>query len=187
MPDDQGAANDAARSGQVTSDGKTNSKTIAGWLALALAVIAIDQGVKWLVLQTFVEHERVNVIPNFFDLTLWYNPGAAFGMLASAGGWQRWFFTAVGVVASVFIVYLLRQSTDQRLFSFGIAMILGGAIGNVIDRLIHSKVVDFLLFYLDPYYFPAFNLADSAITLGAACLILDEILRWRRHRKASRQ
>lgn len=182
MPEDNLATNATT----APRTGASNGKIIAGWLALALAVIAIDQGVKWLVLETFAEHERVNIIPNFFDLTLWYNSGAAFGMLAGAGGWQRWFFTVVGVVASVFIVYLLRQSTDERLFSFGIAMILGGAIGNVIDRLIHSKVVDFLLFYLDPYHFPAFNLADSAITLGAACLILDEILRWRRHRKASR-
>ena len=155
---------------------------LAGWLALAMAVVVIDQASKWTVLQSFNEFERLNVIPGLFDLTLWFNPGAAFSFLANAGGWQRWFFTALGVVAAVFIVFWLRQSGNQRLFSFGLAMILGGAIGNVIDRLIHEKVVDFLLFYIHPHYFPAFNLADSAITLGAICLILDEILRWRRNR-----
>ncbi len=167
------------------SEPRKDVRSIAGWLALAMAVIVIDQASKWMVIERFNEFDRVNVIPGFFDLTLWYNPGAAFSFLASAGGWQRWFFTALGVVASVFIVFLLKQATNQKLFSFGLAMILGGAIGNVVDRLIHEKVVDFLLFYLHPNYFPAFNLADSAITLGAICLILDEILRWRRNRTLS--
>lgn len=161
------------------------SSSVVGWLLLALVVILLDQASKWLILGQFAEHERLNIIPGFFDLTLWYNPGAAFSFLAGAGGWQRWFFTVVGVLAAIFIVYLLRQSPEQRLFSFGLAMILGGDIGNVIDRLIHAKVVDFLLFYLHPNYFPAFNLADSAITLGATCLILDELLRWRRQRQTA--
>ncbi len=160
-------------------------RAIAGWLALAMAVIALDQASKFWFVANFAEHERQAVIPGFFDLTLWYNPGAAFSFLAQAGGWQRWFFSALGVVASFFIVYLMRQSVGQKLFSFGLAMILGGALGNVIDRLIHEKVVDFLLFYIHPHYFPAFNLADSAITLGAICLILDEILRFRRNRKTA--
>lgn len=168
---------------QASGHKRREMRRMAGWLALAMAVVAIDQAVKWTILHTFSLGERVNVIPGFFDLTLLYNPGAAFSFLANAGGWQRWFFTAIGVVASVFIVFLLRQSAGQKLFSFGLAMILGGAIGNVVDRLIHEKVVDFLLFYVHPNYFPAFNLADSAITLGAICLILDEILRWRRNRK----
>ncbi|MGH1357643.1 MAG: signal peptidase II [Burkholderiaceae bacterium] len=161
-----------------------NFRSIASWLALAMAVIALDQASKWWILSLFAEHERLNVISGLFDLTLWYNPGAAFSFLANAGGWQRWFFTALGVVASIFLIYLMRQSVGQKLFSFGLAMILGGALGNVIDRLIHEKVVDFLLFYIHPHYFPAFNLADSAITLGGICLILDEFRRWRRHRKS---
>ena len=155
---------------------------IGRWLLLALAVIAIDQVVKFIVLARFEDFERLPVLPGLFDLTLVYNYGAAFSFLADAGGWQRWFFTALGIGASVFIVVLLRQATDQRLFSFGLAMIMGGAIGNVIDRLWLGKVIDFLLFYQHPWYFPAFNLADSAITLGAGCLILDEVLRWRRSR-----
>lgn len=153
---------------------------IMGWLALAAVVIGLDQWSKFAVLARFLETERLPVIDGLFDLTLYYNTGAAFSFLAGAGGWQRWFFTVFGLLAAGFIVYLLRQSTQLRLFSFGLAMILGGAIGNVIDRLLHGKVVDFLLFYQHPYYFPAFNLADSAITLGAICLILDELRRWRR-------
>jgi signal peptidase II len=109
-----------------------------------------------------------------------HNSGAAFSFLADASGWQRWFFTAIGVAATVFIVYLLRAHPGQRLFCFALACILGGAVGNVIDRLLHGYVVDFLDFHWGGWHFPAFNLADSAITLGAICLILDELLRVRR-------
>lgn len=163
----------------------SHSGGITGWLMLSLLVILIDQASKWAILQTFSEGERLNILPNLFDLTLWYNTGAAFSFLANHDGWQRWFFTIIGLCASAFIIYLLRQSAGQRLFAFGLAMILGGAIGNVIDRLVHGKVVDFLLFYIEPYFFPAFNAADSAITLGAICLILDELLRWRRSRRVA--
>lgn len=156
---------------------------IGRWLAIALIVIIADQATKWLVLARFAETERLSVIEGFFDLTLYYNTGAAFSFLAGPGEWQRWFFTVFALCAAGFIVYLMRQSSSERLFMFGLALILGGAIGNVIDRLIHGKVVDFLLVYQDPYYFPAFNVADSAITVGACCLILDEILRWRRSRR----
>ena len=104
-------------------------------------------------------------------------PGAAFP-LAAASGWQRWLFTGIGIVATLFIVYLLRTHAGQKLFSFALACILGGAIGNVIDRLLHGYVVDFLQFHWqNRWYFPAFNVADAAITVGAACLILDELLR----------
>ncbi|MEY2954363.1 MAG: hypothetical protein RLZZ401_2450, partial [Pseudomonadota bacterium] len=113
--------------------------------------------------------------------------GAAFSFLAGAGGWQRWFFTGIGVAAAGFIVWMLKSHPGQKLFSFAMACILGGAIGNVIDRLVHGYVVDFLQFhwrFLSPLfaggYFPAFNIADSGITIGAVCLILDEILRVRR-------
>jgi signal peptidase II len=158
---------------------------IGRWLAAAAVVIVLDQLTKWLVLQAFTVGERLAVIDGLFDLTLVYNPGAAFSFLASAGGWQRWFFVALGLGASLFIVALLRRSHGQPLFSLALALILGGAIGNVIDRLVHTQVVDFLLVYQHPWYFPAFNLADSAITVGAVLLILDEVLRWRRERAAT--
>ncbi|MEZ5657224.1 MAG: signal peptidase II [Burkholderiaceae bacterium] len=156
-------------------------RPLSRWV-LALAVIVLDQISKIWVVQTFTLHERRPVIDGLFDLTLYYNPGAAFSFLASHDGWQRWFFTAIGVAASLFIIQLIRRTHGQPMFTGALALILGGAIGNVIDRLIHGEVVDFLLFYQHPWYFPAFNLADSAITLGAILLILDEILRWRRQR-----
>jgi len=109
-----------------------------------------------------------------------HNTGAAFSFLAQAGGWQRWFFTGIGLAASVLMVWMLRAHPGQKLFGFAIACILGGAIGNVIDRLVHGYVVDFLDVHWAGWHFPAFNAADSAITLGAACLLLDELLRVKR-------
>ncbi len=111
-----------------------------------------------------------------------HNTGAAFSFLAAASGWQRWFFTAIGVAAAVFIVWMLRSHAGKKLFSFALACVLGGAIGNVVDRLLHGYVVDFVQVHWHGWYFPAFNVADSAITVGAACLILDELLRVRRAR-----
>jgi len=111
-----------------------------------------------------------------------HNEGAAFSFLANAGGWQRWLFTGFGAIAAIAIVWMLKQHAQQKLFGFALACVLGGAVGNVIDRIIYGYVVDFLDFYYAGTHFPAFNLADSAITLGAACLILDEILRVRRGR-----
>ncbi len=157
-----------------------NARSPVRWFALALVVIVIDQLTKLWVLDHFTVGERLPVIPGLFDLTLLYNPGAAFSFLGSASGWQRWFFTGLAVVASVVIAVLLFRHRGQTLFSLALAMIMGGAIGNVIDRLMYGKVVDFLLFYRDPWYFPAFNAADSAITLGAVLLILDELIRLRR-------
>jgi signal peptidase II len=109
-----------------------------------------------------------------------HNEGAAFSFLADAGGWQRWFFTGLGVVASAAMVWMLKQHSAQKLFGFAVACVLGGAIGNVIDRVLYGYVVDFLDFHYAGIHFPAFNVADSAITLGAAFLILDEVLRVRR-------
>jgi signal peptidase II len=127
------------------------------------------------------------MVTTFFNVVRVHNTGAAFSFLASAGGWQRWFFSGLGVVAALFMLWMLKSHPGQKLFSFAIACILGGAIGNVIDRLVHGYVVDFLDFHwawLSPVFvgghFPAFNIADSAITMGAACLILDELLRVRR-------
>lgn len=150
------------------------------WLLLAAGVIVVDQLTKGLILGYYRLGDSTYVT-SFFDVVRAHNTGAAFSFLHSASGWQRWFFTAIGVAAAVFIVWLLRRHPDQKLFSFALACILGGALGNVIDRLVHGYVVDFIqVHWRSIYYFPAFNIADSAITIGAACLILDELLRVRR-------
>jgi signal peptidase II len=161
---------------------------LALWLGLALIVIVADQLTKTLVLGYFQLGEG-RPVTSFFNLVRVHNTGAAFSFLAGASGWQRWFFVGLGTVASGFIVWMLVKYPTQRLFCFAITMILGGAVGNVVDRLLHGYVVDFLQFrfaFLAPLfpggYFPSFNIADAAITLGAFCLILDEILRVRRSR-----
>ncbi|MFP5459959.1 MAG: signal peptidase II [Gammaproteobacteria bacterium] len=159
--------------------GKAPPKGLAGWLSLAALVIVLDQLTKWLVLDSFAFAERRPVIPGFFDLTLVYNTGAAFSFLAGAGGWQRWFFVGIGVAASLFIVHLLRRHGEQRPFALALTLILGGALGNVIDRLVHGKVVDFLLVHWRDLYWPAFNVADSAITVGAVLMVVDELRRMR--------
>ncbi len=155
------------------------------WLLIALAIIVLDQATKIYFNTQFAFAERVPVLP-FFDFTLLYNRGAAFSMLADHDGWQRWFFTALGIGASAFIIWLLRRHGEQRMFAWGLTLIMGGALGNVIDRLAYGHVVDFLLFHWNTWYFPAFNLADSAITLGAILLILDEVRRALRERRAAR-
>ena len=160
------------------------STALAPWLLLSAIIILLDQITKIAVEKRFSFAERLSVIEGFFDLTLVYNKGAAFSFLASAGGWQRWFFIGLGTVAAIFLTYLLVKHASQRLFCFGLAMILGGAIGNVIDRVWRGQVVDFLLVFYQGFYWPAFNVADSAITIGAACLIIDEIRRVRATRSA---
>ena len=156
------------------------------WLGLALLVIVADQLTKTLIVGQFTLHESVRVT-SFFNIVRAHNTGAAFSFLASASGWQRWFFVALGIAASVFIVWMLRKHPDQTLFCFAVSLILGGALGNVVDRLLHGYVVDFLDFhfqFLGPLFpgghFPSFNIADSAITVGAICLVLDELRRVRR-------
>ncbi len=149
------------------------------WLALALVLVLADQFTKILVLGSFQLGEG-RMVSSFFNLVRVHNAGAAFSFLAGASGWQRWFFTGLGVAAAVLIVWMLKNHAGQRLFGFALACILGGAIGNVIDRVLYGYVVDFLDFHWAGVHFPAFNLADSAISMGAACLILDELLRVRR-------
>jgi signal peptidase II len=149
------------------------------WLALALLVLVLDQLTKWLIVGQFVLGDS-RPITSFFNLVRAHNPGAAFSFLAQAGGWQRWLFTGIGLAASALMIWMLRAHPGQKLFGFAIACILGGAIGNVIDRLVHGYVVDFLDFHWAGWHFPAFNAADSAITLGAACLLLDELMRVKR-------
>ncbi len=147
------------------------------WLWLAAAIVVVDQLSKLAVVRSFAFGERLAIVPGLFDLTLVYNRGAAFSFLASASGWQRWFFTALGVGAAVFIVWLLARHGSQRLFAFALALILGGAIGNVIDRIARGQVVDFVLLHWQRFYWPAFNVADSAITVGAVLLVVDELRR----------
>ena len=151
------------------------------WLGLALILLIADQFTKVLILG-YYQLGDATYVTSFFNIVRVHNSGAAFSFLASASGWQRWFFTAVGVGAALFIVHMLRSHPGQKLFSFAMACILGGAIGNVIDRLLHGYVIDFVDMHYAGWHFPAFNIADSAITIGAVCLILDELLRVRRSR-----
>jgi signal peptidase II len=154
---------------------------LALWLGLALVVIVLDQFTKTLILGDFQLGDS-RPVTSFFNVVRVHNTGAAFSFLAGAAGWQRWFFITLGVVAAGFIVWMLRSHPAQKLFCFAVTMIMGGALGNVIDRLLHGYVVDFIQVHRGGWYFPSFNLADSAITLGAVLLIVDEIRRVRRGR-----
>ncbi|UJB67528.1 lipoprotein signal peptidase [Acidovorax sp. YS12] len=159
--------------------GKGGTGSLWPWLGWALVLFIADQFTKTLILGAY-QLGDATPITGFFNIVRAHNTGAAFSFLADAGGWQRWGFTAFGLVAALFIVWQLRQHPGQRLFAFALSSILGGAIGNVVDRLQHGYVVDFLDFHLGGRHFPAFNLADSAITVGAVCLIIDELLRVRK-------
>ena len=140
------------------------------WVALAAVIVLIDQLTKIAIERTF-DYGDVEPVTGFFNLVLTYNKGAAFSFLASASGWQKHFLTVVGIGASLFILYLLARHGHQRLFSLALAMILGGAIGNVIDRLAYGHVIDFLDFHVGGWHWPAFNVADSAIVGGAILLV----------------
>ena len=156
------------------------------WLGIALLVIVADQLTKTLIIGSF-ELGDSRTVTSYFNLVRVHNAGAAFSFLAGASGWQRWFFVGLGLAATVFIVWMLKQHGGQRLFSLALALILGGALGNVIDRMLHGHVIDFLQFHWDwltPIFhgghFPSFNIADSTITVGAVLLIVDELRRVRR-------
>jgi signal peptidase II len=151
------------------------------WLAIAFAVIVLDQLTKTWIANTFQLGDARMVTP-FFDIVRAHNRGAAFSFLNDASGWQRWFFIGLGIVAAGFIVWMLKRHGGQRIFGWALALILGGALGNVIDRLLHGHVIDFIQVHWKSHYFPSFNVADSAITIGAALLILDELRRVRRSR-----
>ncbi len=151
------------------------------WLGLALLIFLADQYTKTLILGYYQLGDSTTVT-SFFNVVRVHNAGAAFSFLANASGWQRWFFTAIGLGAAVFIVWMLRQHAGQRLFALAMACLLGGAVGNVVDRLMHGYVVDFIQLHYSGWYFPAFNVADAAITAGAVGMILDELLRVRRGR-----
>ena len=165
---------------------KNTSPSMLLWLGIALVVLLADQFTKLLIVGTFQLGDS-QTVTSFFNLVRVHNSGAAFSFLSSASGWQRWFFTGIGVVATGFILYMLRSHPTQKLFCFALALVLGGAVGNVIDRIAYGHVVDFLDFHWDwlsPVFyeghFPAFNIADSAISVGAVALILDELIRVKR-------
>lgn len=151
------------------------NKRLLEWLSISAVVVALDVYTKHLIQHAlgYGEHLRVT---GFFDLVRYHNEGAAFSFLADAGGWQKWFFTAVSVVAIVVITYLLKKHSENKLFCWGLALVLGGAVGNLYDRLTLGYVVDFLHFYYQQFAWPAFNVADSAICVGAILLFLESVL-----------
>lgn len=150
-------------------------------LGVSFAIVLLDQITKqvmdgWLGLCQPYACERQHILP-FFQLVVLYNEGAAFSFLADAGGWQRWMLSGVSLIVSIGIcIWLLRLTSEQRILRWSLALILGGALGNLIDRALFGHVIDFLVLYYDPYYFPAFNVADAAISLGACGLLLDMFL-----------
>lgn len=162
----------ARKNGFATSGGNT----LLPWMGIATIVLLLDQLTKITVTRLFSYGESV-AVTSFFNLVLVYNKGAAFSFLANQGGWQRWFFTVLGIGAALFIVYLLKRHAGQRMFCWALALILGGAVGNVIDRVLYGHVIDFLDFHVGGWHWPAFNVADSAICIGAVLFVLDELRR----------
>jgi signal peptidase II len=157
----------------------SSGNTLLPWMGIAIIVLLLDQLTKITILKLFSYGESLPVT-SFFNLVLVYNKGAAFSFLAAESGWQRWFFTALGIGAALFIVHLLKRHAGQRMFCWALALILGGAIGNVIDRIAYGHVIDFLDFYIGNWHWPAFNVADSAICIGAVLFVLDELRRVRK-------
>ena len=149
-----------------------NMPKLYNWFRISLVVLAMDLFTKHLIQISFQLGES-KTITSFFDLVRFHNEGAAFSFLNDAGGWQRWFFTVVATVASIIIIYLLKKNSHQKLFCLGLALILGGALGNLYDRVTLGYVVDFLYFHINNHYWPAFNVADSAVSMGVGILLLD--------------
>ncbi len=145
------------------------------WYLLSLFVLIIDQGTKWLAETNLTFNEPVPVIEPFLNWTLAYNYGAAFSFLADAGGWQKWFFSGLALVMSIFLtVYLIKAPRKAKLLSFGLALVLGGAVGNLIDRLLHGHVIDFIHVHnADVWHYPIFNIADMGISIGVALIVID--------------
>jgi signal peptidase II len=144
------------------------------WLTLAAAIVLADQAAKYAIVQYFAAHRPIE-LTSFLNLLLVYNTGAAFSFLSDAAGWQRAFFITIALAASVWIVFLLRKYSQQRLFALALALVLAGAVGNVIDRIFVGAVIDFIDFHALGYHWPAFNVADSSITCGAALLVWDAL------------
>lgn len=153
-----------------------------GWLSLAMILVGLDQLTKVLAEDWLAPYEPVPLIP-LLNLTLMYNEGAAFSLLSDAGGWQRWFFVVVGLgVTGILVVWLRGLKAGERLQAWGLTLIIGGALGNLIDRILYGRVVDFIDVYYDRWHWPAFNLADSAITVGVGLLIWEALRELRRPR-----
>ncbi len=156
-----------------------NKTGILPWLGLAILIVVSDQLSKiWI--SRILDYGQVIKLTPFFNLMLAYNEGAAFSFLASQTGWQRYFFTAVSIAAIIFIIYLLRRHARQKLFCLSLALILGGAIGNLIDRSLYGHVIDFLDIHVLGWHWPTFNIADCGITIGAVLFIIDELTRVRK-------
>ena len=151
----------------------TPTRGASNWLWLSFFVVIIDQATKALVVNTVKLSDAIELLP-ILDIVYLENTGAAFSILAQAGGWQRWFFIVLALgVSLALMVWLRRIRSEQILLAVGLSLVLGGALGNVIDRVMHGYVVDFIYFHWGPHYFPAFNVADTAISIGAGCLLLD--------------
>ncbi|MCV2420733.1 signal peptidase II [Paucibacter sp. DJ2R-2] len=159
--------------------GSSGGNKLPLWLAIALLIIVLDQFTKVLILGNFQLGDS-RFVTSFFNVVRWHNTGAAFSFLAGAAGWQRWFFVGLGAAATVFILVMLKRHGQQTLFATALSLILGGALGNVIDRLLHGYVVDFIQLHWNGRAFPSFNVADSAISVGAVLLIWDELRRVRK-------
>ena len=154
---------------------KSNGKLILAWIGTALAIILVDQVTKYLASQHLAYGEGIE-ITSFFFFTLAHNTGAAFSLLANAGGWQRWFFVALGVIVAVsLVIWMYRLKPHEKLTGWSLALVLGGALGNVIDRVVFGYVIDFIDVYLGSYRWPAFNVADSAICVGAVILVVQSL------------
>ena len=153
------------------------------WFIVAAGIVAADQGAKWIILASFRPHEPL-AVTGFFNLVLVFNKGAAFSFLADAGGWQMPLLVCFALGAAIIVSVLLARSPERRMFCAGLALILGGAVGNVIDRLRFGYVVDFLDLHAGAWHWPAFNVADSAITVGAALLILEGFMHHERRARA---
>jgi len=146
------------------------------WLGIAVIIVLLDQVTK-ITMSRLLVYGQSEVMTPYFNLVMVYNQGAAFSFLANSGGWQRWFFSGLAFVVSLAIIWMLWKNASQRLFCWSLSLILGGAVGNLIDRLIYGHVIDFLDFHIGTLHWPAFNVADSAITVGAALFVLDELRR----------
>ncbi|HWW03762.1 signal peptidase II [Collimonas sp.] len=166
----------AASSSSSSYSSSSSKYGLAPWLAIAALVLLIDQLTKITVVRLFSYGES-QAVTSFFNLVLIYNKGAAFSFLSTESGWQRYLFTGLGIAAALFIIFLLKRHAGQRMFCTALALILGGAIGNVVDRIAYGHVIDFLDFYMRNWHWPAFNIADSAICVGAVLFVIDELRR----------
>ena len=153
-------------------------KSFQRWIALGAVLVVLDQLTKRVVVEMIGPFDNISVLP-FLSLVFTMNPGAAFSFLSDASGWQRWFFSAVAVVATIVILVMLSKHSSDRFLSFSLTLVLGGAIGNLIDRVVYGAVIDFVLLFWRDYHWPAFNIADTCITLGAIGLLFDGFFRRR--------